>query len=136
MSTFTLILQDSTRRERVDDVESFVGKDSSGSFGILAGHVRFMTVLGFGLARFRRAGAGWEYLALPGGLAYMRDNELFVCTRRYLRDTDYARISSALEEKIRIEERELLQMKESLKTMEETVLRRLWELGQKDRTVG
>ena len=35
---------------------SFIGEDDSGSFGILAGHARMMTMLGFGLARFRAGG--------------------------------------------------------------------------------
>ncbi len=42
--------------ERIDDVSSFVGEDDSGSFGLLARHDRFMTVLDFGLARLPLAG--------------------------------------------------------------------------------
>ena len=31
----------------------------------------------------------WEYLALPGGLAYFVDGQLYLSTRRYLRGKDY-----------------------------------------------
>jgi F-type H+-transporting ATPase subunit epsilon len=53
MNTFTLKLQDATRSKEIAGVTSFVGEDSSGSFGILAGHTRMMTSLLIGLARFR-----------------------------------------------------------------------------------
>ncbi len=51
-------------------MRSFIGEDASGSFGLQAGHARFMTILEFGLARFRTAEADWQYLALPGALLY------------------------------------------------------------------
>ena len=68
MNGFMLHLQSATQYERIDDATSFVGQDASGSFGLLAGHARFMTVLGFGLTRFRVAEQDWEFLALPGCL--------------------------------------------------------------------
>lgn len=133
VTTFTLHLQDATHFEHLDDVTSFVGCDRSGSFGILPGHERFMTTLVVGLARFRTTDETWHYLALPGGLAYFVNNELFVSTRRYLRDTDYLRIARALEETIRREESALLDMKDSLRRLEEEMFKRLWQLGRKER---
>ena len=88
MSSFTLHLFSAERTERVDEVASFVGEDKSGSFGLLARHERFMTVLTFGLARLLLADGRREYLGFPGGLLYFIDNELRISTRRYLRDTD------------------------------------------------
>ena len=76
MNTFHMNLQSTTQYERVEGVTSFIGEDESGSFGVLAGHARMMTLLRFGLARFRRLGEDWEYLALPGALAYFLDGEL------------------------------------------------------------
>ena len=128
MSAFTLVLRDTARSERIEGVTSFVGEDASGSFGILPRHARFMTVLNFGLARFRRGDAPWQYLALPGGLLYFLDNELRITTRSYLRDPDYGRISRLLEEEMAAEERNLHSVKESLRRMEEELMRRLWEL--------
>ena len=66
MNTFLLHLQSATQYERIENVLSFVGEDDSGSFGILPGHARMMTLLGFGLARFRVTDQDWEFLALPG----------------------------------------------------------------------
>jgi F-type H+-transporting ATPase subunit epsilon len=130
VSPFVLHLQDAFGSERVDDVESFVGADASGSFGLLAGHARFMTSLTFGLARFRRAGQDWEYLALPGALVYFVDDALDLNTRRYFRDPDYRRISALLRERLAEEERDLEATRESLHRLEGEILKRLWELGR------
>lgn len=128
MNTFVLNLQDATRYERIEGVSSFVGEDASGSFGILAQHGRFMTSLVFGLARFRVGKDAWQFLAVPGAVLYFVDNELYLCTRRYLRDENYERISAALEAQLLAEEEQLHGIKESLRRMEEEMLRRLWEM--------
>jgi F-type H+-transporting ATPase subunit epsilon len=131
MKPFTLKLQDATRTEEITNVTSFVGEDTSGSFGILAGHARIMTSLTIGLARFRIGESIWKYLALPGAVLYFHDNALTLCTRHYLLDDDYDRISQALQQQLLAEEEKLHTMKESLHHMEEEILKRLWELGRK-----
>ena len=128
MSTFTLHLQSARESERIEAVESFVGEDASGSFGLKARHERFMTVAVFGLARYRCESQAWQYLALPGALVYFVDNRLFVSTRRYIRDSDYALISQALTEQLLKEEEALAGLKQSVRGMEETLLRRLLDL--------
>jgi F-type H+-transporting ATPase subunit epsilon len=130
MKTFTLALHDATRSEEIRGVTSFVGEDASGSFGILAGHARMMTALTIGLARFRAGGENWRYLALPGAVLYFHDNVLTLCTRRYLLDDDYARISEQLQQQLLVEEEKLHTIKESLHHMEEEVLKRLWEVDR------
>ena len=130
MNTFTLLLQDATRSERLETVSSFVGEDSSGSFGIRANHARMMTVLVTGLARFCVAPDDWQYLAMPGAVLYFCDNVLTLSTRHYLRDEDYTRISTALQEQLLAEEEQLRSTRESLQRMEESLLRRLWEMGR------
>lgn len=130
MNTFTLELHDATRSEKIEEITSFVGEDKSGSFGILAGHSRFMTSLIMGLARFRVAEANWQYLALPGGVLYFHDNVLILSTRRYLLDDDYLRISQALQQQLLAEEEQLHAIKKSLHQMEEEVFKRLWEMGR------
>jgi F-type H+-transporting ATPase subunit epsilon len=114
----------------VEGVESFVGRDASGAFGLLAGHERFLTALVFGLARFRCAAEAWEYLAVPGALVYFREDALYLSTRRYLRDPDYHRISRLLTEQLAAEERELAATQQSLRRLEAEMLRRLWALGR------
>jgi F-type H+-transporting ATPase subunit epsilon len=136
MKSFTLQLQDAAHIEQIEGVTAFVGEDTSGSFGILAGHARMMTSLVFGLARFRIGKAPWQYLALPGALLYFKDNTLSLSTRRYLVDDNYERISAILQEQLVAEEAELSTMKKSLHHMEEEILSRLWEMGRKGNAAG
>jgi len=128
MKTFTLLLQDATHAERIEDISSFVGEDKSGSFGILAGHARMMTTLVIGLARYRIASEPWQYLAQPGAVLYFQNNLLTISTRHYFRDEDYMRISSTLQQKLLAEEEALHSVKHSLQHMEEELLKRMWEM--------
>jgi F-type H+-transporting ATPase subunit epsilon len=130
MKPFTLQLQDATHSEEIKNITSFVGEDASGSFGIFAGHARMMTSLVIGLARFRVGEQEWQYLALPGALLYFHDNMLTLSTRHYLLDTDYMRISEALQQQLLSEEENLHTMKQSLHRMEEELLKRMWEMGR------
>jgi len=129
VKSFTLELRDSATVRRIDDVASFVGADATGSFGLLAGHARFMTCLDLGLARFRCRNGEWQYLALPGGVLYFHDNVLSLCTRRYFIDADYGRITDALTRQLLAEEESLREVKQSLAQLEQEVMRRLWRLG-------
>lgn len=126
--SLVLHLQSATQYEQVEDVASFVGEDASGSFGLLPGHARFMTVLVFGLARFRCRGGSWEYLALPGGVVDLAGKDLFVSTRRYLRSSDYGRMHEALRQELRVEEDRLGVLKKSLQRLEREMLRHLWQM--------
>ncbi|MBD3754945.1 MAG: F0F1 ATP synthase subunit epsilon [Gammaproteobacteria bacterium] len=126
---FVMQLQDSTHSRTFEAVTAFVGEDASGSFGLLSGHARFMTSLQIGLARFKE-NDGWHYLATPGALLYFDDNRLTISTRHFVIDDDYTRISRILQEQILEEEMALLQQKQSLRRMEEEVLKRLWKLNR------
>lgn len=130
MTQFVMHLQSATQYERIERVTMFVGEDTSGSLGIMAGHHRMMTLLQFGLARFRRGDGEWQFLALPGGLLYFVNNELFLNTRRYLRGPDYVLITQALEQQLRSEEAALRELKESLHRLEKEMFKRLWSLGR------
>lgn len=130
MKSFTLTLQDHSQTKVFEDVTSFVAEDSSGSFGILPGHTRLMTSLVMGLARFRCSEQPWQYIATPGALLYFHNDHLVLMTRHFLIDSDYMRISTALEVQLLEEESQLLSQKQSLRHMEEEVLKRLWEMGR------
>jgi len=130
MKTFVLVAQDAVHVERFDEVTQFIGWDESGSFGLLAGHAHFMTVLSWGLARFQTADDGWHYLAMPSGLLTFSHNIATVSTRRFLRDHDADRIARALEEQLSVEEDSLHAMKQSLGRLEEEMFKRLCRMGR------
>ena len=129
MTAFTLHLQSGTQYAKLEDVESFVARDASGAFGLMARHERMMTALGFGMARLRSAAGAWRYVALPGGLAYFADGELYVCTRRFVLGDDYRTVSEAVEQTLRAEETALTSLKQSVNRLENEMMRRLWRLN-------
>lgn len=128
MNSFQLLLISPAQSTTVDGVTSFVGRDESGSFGLCAGHCRFMTMLCFGLARYRVGDELWQYVALPGGLLYFSNTQLSICTRRYLVDRDRQRVSEHLDAALRREEQELKAQRQSVHELEQAMLRRLWYL--------
>ncbi len=130
MRTFGLELRSAGKAETIEGVTSFVGEDQSGCFGIQAHHERFMTALVFGLARLRLQDQRWEYLALSGALLYFADNRLWLATRRYLRDSDYTRISGTLNTTLLAEEKKLQASHESLHRLEEAMFKRLRQMRQ------
>lgn len=132
MRTFVMRLDSAIRCETIENVVSFVGEDRSGSFGVMAGHVRMITFLSFGLARFRLAGGETEYLALPGGLLYCVGNELRISTRQYFRSGNYDEMAAILDRQLHEEEENLKAIKDSLRRLDESILRRLLTLRLSD----
>ena len=132
MNTFSLQLYDATRQQRIENVTSFVGEDSNGSFGLQAHHARFMSTLVFGLFRYRLQNDDWHYLALPGGVLYFNDNELSISTRHFLIDNDFERISDLLKQQLLAEEEILTATRSSLQKMEQSMLLRLWNLQKQN----
>lgn len=130
-SSLTLHLESATQYDRIENVVSFVAEDDSGSFGILPGHARMITVLTTGLARFRAVDRPWEFVAVPGAVLYCRANELRICARRYLRDVDYERIGMELREQLLAEEQSLQQVRQRLRRLEEEMLKRLWMMRRR-----
>lgn len=128
MNGYTVKLFSTARQDVLEGVTSFVGEDDSGSFSLWAGHERMSTVLGIGLSRLRDGGGRWRYVAFPGAVLYFHDNVLTLSTRRYWIDEDVDRITGLLNEHLQKEEKDLVEGRESLRRMEEALLRRLYEL--------
>ena len=128
--SFQLHLQSATRYERIAAVTSFVGQDATGSFGILPGRASFMTILTFGLARFRVGEGAWQFIACPGAVLSFENNALCVNTRRYLIDDDYGRISGLLVGKLTEEEQAIKAVKDNIQQLEQELLRRLHQLNR------
>ena len=87
-----------------------------------------MTVLGFGLARFRVGDQDWEFLALPGGLVYFRRQSAL---------REYAALSARAGlrahprragEEFAAEEDDFARTKQSVSRLEEEMLKRLLEI--------
>lgn len=128
MNAFVMELYDAAKSKRIDNVASLIAEDRSGSFGIQAHHAKFMTVLIFGLFRYRLTTDEWFYLAMPGGVLYFNNNVLTISTRHFVIDSDYDRISQLLKEQLVNEEETLYSTLSSLKKIEQSMLTRLLQL--------
>lgn len=127
--TFVMELHDNHGTDRFEDVAQFVAADGSGSFGLLAGHARFVAVLRYGLARFADSGGRWRYLALPGGVLEFRNNRLSLATVRYFLGEDRAAICRQLAEEMARTDSLVHASRSTLAEIEHALVRRLGELS-------
>ena len=125
MSGFSLTLFGTGRTKEIDGVQTFVGLDASGSFGLRTGHESFMTVLAHGLHRYQRLDGAWVYLALPGGLARFKDNRLQISCQRFLEHDDYRGLVDRLDTELRTESEQLAATRASVRNLERELLQRL-----------
>ena len=65
-----------------------------------------------------------------GAVLSFADNQLFLNTRRYLRDDDYERVSELLTGQLAEEEAELKSVKDNLQRLEHELFRRLHQLDR------
>lgn len=63
------------------DVVALRGEDASGCFGLLPGHVDYLTVLQPSVLRWRRAGGELGFCAVRGGVLSLAGGELRVACR-------------------------------------------------------
>lgn len=134
MATFVIEIQSSAGQvDLVENVVSFVGKDHSGHFGILANAEKRMSVLSFGLAKYRcqkeEAMEPWQYLALPGGVICFQDNRLTIATRKFVRGSHLMMVREALEKEIKEAELLTQETRRSLHRLDEEILSRLSRLN-------
>lgn len=129
MKGFSLRLLDSRGVEAFEEVTQFIGADSQGSFGILAGHVSTVAVLRYGLARFCHQAGAWQYLALPGGVLRFADNQLTVTTVLYFLGEDRGLLCEQLAEEMARTDSEAHTARAMLSEIERTLVRRLADLS-------
>lgn len=142
MSSFTLQLASATQQRRLEGVSSFIARDASGRFGLMAGHAPMSTVLSYGLARLRLTNStpsplsppntddGWLYLALPGGVLRFADNMLSIATRTYVVGTEVDAVSQTLERELQRDVAQQKELRRTLLQLEQTLMKSLWQLEQ------
>lgn len=129
MRTFVLHLLDSHGSHQFGNVKQFIGADSSGSFGLLAGHLKMVAVLRYGLARFVDDSGKWWYLSLPGGVLNFSNNTLNVVTVRYFLGEDRTSICQRLADDMAATDSDIHRSHATLVEIEHALIRRLGELG-------
>lgn len=132
MKTFLLLLSSPDMSERILDVASVTARDDSGSFGTLAGAFRRLTALSFGLITLRKSDRTVEYIAVAGGVFYFVDNVLHIVTTHYVRTGDPGEIPDILDRRLRKEEEGIKEIKASLHSLDDEMLKRLAMIGRTD----
>ena len=86
-----------------DDIRSFRAADASGDFGIMPGHVPFLSVLDACVARWR-SDADWTFCALRGGiLTVEHGNEIRIACRKAILGRDLPQLQSDVRRKLEAE---------------------------------
>ncbi len=80
-----------------DGVVSLRAQDESGSFGIMRGHVPFLTALAPSVVSWRDAAGAERHCAVRGGLLTVRDgDEIAIATRQAFLGDDIAELEQIL----------------------------------------
>lgn len=129
MKSFALTLLDTRGSKHFDDITRFIGADTGGSFGILAGHIHTVALLRYGLARFCDLNGNWHYVTLPGGVLRFIDNQLTITTVRYFLGDDPKEICQRLMDEMAQTDSEAHDVKAMLSEIEHMLVRRMAELS-------
>jgi F-type H+-transporting ATPase subunit epsilon len=94
--TLTLEIVTPTRMVVRDEVDEVVAPGSEGYFGVLGGHLPFMSTLKIGELAYRKNGR-WRYLAVSGGYVEVRPDTVIVLAdvAERAEDIDVARAERA-----------------------------------------
>jgi len=132
MSGFTLELVSVREQQQFTQVDSFVGRDSSGQFGLMANHVPLATVLDVGVARWRPCHAKqWRYAALPGGTLRFADNRLRIATRAFVVADNLPEVRAALARQRELAGQRNADLQQNLDRMEQALFERLWRADRR-----
>lgn len=131
MSAYALVLRAATHGERIEGVTSFVGEDASGAFGILPRRRTLVTVLAWGLCRFRCDAGPWRWLALPGGVLRFGGDVLAIHTRFYVLGGDPEDLIARLNAETAAEEADLGRVRALVRRMDQELLRALIEADER-----
>jgi F-type H+-transporting ATPase subunit epsilon len=130
MNCFSLTVLDSRGGQDFNAVRHFIGADTSGSFGIMAGHAHMVAVLDYGLSRFCDETGIWRYLALPGGVLRFYRNQLTITTVRYFLGDDRDYICQLMTDEMARIDSEIHSARISISEIEHSLLKRLAELSK------
>ena len=129
MSDFSLLLREPNQHHHIAHVSAFVAEDASGSFGVLPGHLRLITVLEPGLARYKTLDRDWRWIALAKASLYFSDALLLISSQRFLLSDDYESLGPTLEKTLAAAQESRLGANRDIKRIEEAMMRRLARLS-------
>lgn len=106
------------------EFESVVGLDATGSFGIMAGHTDFMTVLNPSILAFTSGGRKW-YNAVDGGVLRVERGVVTLATRESVEGEELDALRAVLERRFSAREQKEEAFLDLLGNMEKLLVDRM-----------
>jgi len=106
------------------DVDSVTAADSSGSFGIMARHTGFLSVLSPCILVLRK-GDTHGYAAVAGGIVRVESGRVSIATRQAVEGADYAGLREMLATEFRKKEEKEATFEDLLSNMEKLLVDRM-----------
>ena len=126
MNSFTVILRDMQREQRLENVQAFSSKDASGSFSLLAKHTAFLTVTEAGLSELRTEDKTL-FIGATEALLEFDNNELQLGTRRFFMDENPDNLQAQLKAWQAEEQQSRAQLHGNLQRLDAQLLMRLYQ---------
>ena len=126
-STFDIKILTPLEKVKIKNVTYFRGEDRSGSFGILANHIEFLTILTQSIAIIKKDNFE-EYIAFNKGVLIFKENLLTVTTRDFARSKDLKVLKNIIEEKSKKIEKEEALFRQNITRLEKEFIKRMIEL--------
>ncbi len=126
-STFDIKILTPLEKLKIKNVTFFRGEDKSGSFGILANHIEFLTILTQSIAIIKKDNFE-EYIALNKGVLIFKNNLLTITTRDFVKSKDLKLLKNIIEEKFKKIEKEETLFRQNITRLEKEFIKRMIEL--------
>ena len=126
-STFDIKILTPLEKLKIKNVTIFRGEDKSGSFGILANHIEFLTILTQSIAIIKKDNFE-EYIAFNKGVLIFKENLLTITTRDFAKSKDLKMLKNIIEEKFKKIEKEEALFRQNITRLEKEFIKRMIEL--------
>ena len=126
-STFNITILTPTQKIKIKDVSFFRGEDESGTFGILANHIEFITVLTQSIAIVKKKEIE-EFYAFNKGILRFANNSLTISTREFAKSKNLKELKEIITNRFKkIEESEKV-FRQNISKLEKEFMKKMIEM--------
>jgi len=126
-STFDLIILTPTEKKEIKDIEFFRGEDESGSFGILANHIEFLTILTESIAIVKKDQKEF-YFAFNKGVFRFAKNSLTISTREFVESEKLSDLKDIIENRFKKIQKQEKIFRQNIQKLEKEFIKRVIEM--------
>lgn len=108
-------------------VQKIIAEGANGFFGLLPGHVDFVTALASGILSFQDENGQEQHMAVMEGVLVKKGDTVYVSTRRAVKDADLASLKNTVENDFLKQRQREKNMRTSASRIEAGFIRRFLE---------